>query len=241
MDDYDPQKDSHDSYYAAIEAKRLRGDASPIKREVVIGDCRLLLGDCAAILPIIMSIIGKVDAVVTDPPYGMNKGDWDKSIPDWLPLVGVTPTVCFSGVVGMHDYQRPDWTGAWVRLASTQRNGRLRGFNNWEPLLFFNIARLDNDVIVEPNLHEDTGHPTTKPVRLMERVIEKMPAGLVIDPFMGSGTTGVACVKLGRRFIGIELHEPYFDIAVERIRKAYAQPDFFVERAPEPVQEGLAL
>jgi DNA modification methylase len=58
---------------------------------------------------------------------------------------------------------------------------------------------------------------------------------------MGSGTTGVACVKLGRKFIGIEIDEGYFDIACDRIRKAYAQPDFFVEqaKAPEPVQEPL--
>ena len=57
---------------------------------------------------------------------------------------------------------------------------------------------------------------------------------------MGSGTTGVACVKLGRKFIGIELNEQYFDIACERIRKAYAQPDFFVQSpTPKPVQETL--
>jgi DNA modification methylase len=56
---------------------------------------------------------------------------------------------------------------------------------------------------------------------------------------MGSGTTGVACVKRGLKFIGIEKHEPYFDIACERIRKAYAQPDMFVERPAPPKQEVL--
>ena len=207
-----------------------------IKREMVIGECRLILGDCLEVLP----LVEKVDAVVTDPPYGMGKGDWDNEIPDWLPLVGGTPVVCFSGVVGMRDYGNPDWTGAWVRPASTQRNGRLRGFNNWEPLLFFNIDRLDNDVIIEPNIHEDTGHPTTKPTRLMMRLIEKMPAGTILDPFMGSGTTGVACVKLGREFIGIEIDEGYFDIACKRIEKAYAQPDMFIQAPPiVPAQENL--
>ena len=50
----------------------------------------------------------------------------------------------------------------------------------------------------------------------------------ILDPFMGSGTTGVACVKLGRKFIGIEIDEKYFDIACKRIEQAYAQPDLFV-------------
>ena len=64
----------------------------------------------------------------------------------------------------------------------------------------------------------------------------------ILDPFMGSGTTGVACVKLGRRFIGIELDPDYFDIACERIRKAYDQPDMFVEQPkPQPVQEGMDI
>lgn len=81
-------------------------------------------------------------------------------------------------------------------------------------------------------------HPTEKPVSLMVDLCRKVP-GTVLDPFMGSGTTGVACVKLGRKFIGIEIDEGYFDIAVERIRKAYAQPDFFVERPAQPVQQPL--
>ena len=65
------------------------------------------------------------------------------------------------------------------------------------------------------------------------------PHALCLDPFMGSGTTGVACAKLGRKFIGIEIDEGYFQIACDRIRKAYAQPDMFVPRAPEPTQEAM--
>jgi len=59
-----------------------------------------------------------------------------------------------------------------------------------------------------------------------------LPGETVLDPFMGSGTTGVACAKMGRSFIGIEMHEPYFDLACKRIREAYAQPDMF---QPKPV------
>ena len=64
---------------------------------------------------------------------------------------------------------------------------------------------------------------------------------LVIDPFMGSGTTGVACAKLGRKFIGIELEPKYFDIACERIQKAYDQPDMFVELPKKLIQDKMVL
>lgn len=75
-------------------------------------------------------------------------------------------------------------------------------------------------------------------------VMVRWTEGVVLDPFMGSGTTGVACSLLRRKFIGIELHEPYFDIACRRIEEAYKQPRLFDEPAPKPVQtsllEGLA-
>ena len=204
-------------------------------REEIIGDCRLILGDCRDILP----TIGKVDAVVTDPPYGMNKFEGDHEIPDWLPLVAGLPIAAFCGVVGLRDYPPADWTGAWVRPASTQRMGKLRGFNNWEPILFYNLTSLDNDVIVCPNIHEDTGHPTTKPTKLMLRLLDKMPSGTILDPFMGSGTTGVACALTDRSFIGIEREPPYFDIACRRIEEAYKQPRLFSEPIAKPIQEAL--
>jgi DNA modification methylase len=180
----------------------------------------LRLGDCLEILP---TLAGLYDVVVTDPPYGMNKGEWDSEIPRWLHLVSGKPTAAFCGVVGKRDYPTPDWVGAWVRAGSTQRIGKLRGFNNWEPILFFWLPKLDNDVISTPNYHENTGHPTTKPIKLMEKLVSKMPPGTIIDPFMGSGTTGVACVKLGRNFIGIEKEPKYFEIAQRRIAEAQAQ------------------
>jgi DNA modification methylase len=181
------------------------------------GNVVLYCVDCLNILPTLE--VGGFDSVVTDPPYGMGKGDWDNEIPNWLPLVAGIPVATFCGVVGMRDYPAADWTGAWVRLASTQRNGRLRGFNNWEPILFYGIDALANDVIACPNIHDDTGHPTTKPTPLMERLIERMPGQQILDPFMGSGTTGVACVRTGRKFIGIELEPRYFAIARKRIEE----------------------
>src|SRR5690606_7476737 len=82
-------------------------------------------------------------------------------------------------------------------------------------------------------------HDTQKPVAVMEWCLDFVPdARTILDPFMGSGTTGVACVKLGSKFIGIEIDEGYFEIAVDRIRKAYAQPDFFVAQPkPEPAKQ----
>lgn len=81
-------------------------------------------------------------------------------------------------------------------------------------------------------------HETQKPVKLMCELVDLFTdaGSTILDPFMGSGTTGVACVKLGRRFIGIEIEPRYFDIACRRIEQAMAQPDLFVE-TPKPAEQ----
>lgn len=186
-------------------------------------------GDCLEYLRTLPA--GSVDAVVTDPPYGMKKADWDMAIVPvntWLPIVReLGPVAVFTGIQGTYDYPRPDWLMAWVRLGSTQRNGRLRGFNNWEPILLYGVQRLANDVINLPNFpdKEAAGHPTPKPLKLMTALIERLtqPGATVLDPFMGSGTTGVACVKTGRNFIGCEIDEGYFKSAEKRIAEAQQQ------------------
>ncbi|CAN7604528.1 DNA-methyltransferase [Bosea sp. LjRoot237] len=78
----------------------------------------------------------------------------------------------------------------------------------------------------------DHRHPTEKPVSLMRELLQDFtnPGETILDPFMGSGTTGVTCAKMGRKFIGVELDPKYFDVACERIRKAYEQGDMFAER-----------
>ncbi|HCH73080.1 MAG TPA: hypothetical protein DFK19_16175 [Ochrobactrum sp.] len=111
-------------------------------------------------------------------------------------------------------------------LAYTSENGALRIFTQ-------------NRVAL---LVEGAQHPTQKPIEVMVWSVQQLnKADVILDPFMGSGTTGVACVKLGRSFIGIEIEPDYFEIACERIRKAYAQPDMFVQAnsAPEAFQEPL--
>lgn len=93
------------------------------------------------------------------------------------------------------------------------------------------------------NQPDRTGlHPTEKPLPLMMEILKDFTNSgeIILDPFMGSGTTGVACAKMGRKFIGIEMEEKYFDIACKRIEEAYQQPDLFVEQPKEKVtQESL--
>jgi DNA modification methylase len=101
------------------------------------------------------------------------------------------------------------------------------------------IATGDGDIIAERGvLQEDRSHPAEKPVPLLERLISKHPNCLtVLDPFMGSGTTGVACARLGRRFVGIEIEPRYFDIACRRIEEAQRQRDLLVDYGDAPVPE----
>lgn len=231
------------------------GDASPIKREVVIGDCRLLLGDARLIVP----TLGEIDAIVSDPPFGMEfrsnyraekhlniANDDTTELLAWacgLPVKHAKYVFCRWD--NLRDIPKPKSLVTWVK-------------NNWSmgdleheharqtevaafypgPDHYFPAVR-PQDVIRAPRTGNEH-HPTEKPVQLMQAFVE-WTAGTVLDMFMGSGSTLVACARAGRPAIGIELHEPYFDIACARIRKAYAQPDFFVQRAPEPKQEGLAL
>lgn len=256
MSDYDPQKDSHDSYYAAIEAKRLRGDANPIKRTEVIGDCILYLGDCAAILP----TLGRVDACVTDPPYGIGESakknntrstlasprdygtdDWDQqpAAPEvirwmldnsrWQIIFGgnyfdLPPTSCWL----VWDKQNGDNDFADCELAWTNLPKAVRRIHwMWNGML--------------RKGKEERFHLTQKPLGVMEWTLGHLPATVstVLDPYAGSGTTGVACVKRRLHFVGIEREPHHFETMCERIRKAYAQPDMFVQRAPEPKQEAL--
>ena len=86
-------------------------------------------------------------------------------------------------------------------------------------------------------------HPTQKPLGLIKRLVGAMVPqhGTALDPFMGSGTTGVACAQLDRKFIGIEIEPKYFDIACERIQTAYDQPDLFIAPPAKPKQGGMDI
>lgn len=229
-----------------------------IRREEIIGDCRLLLGDCLEILP----TLGKVDAVVTDPPYGIGYshgvggGKLARSTQfDHHPIHGddkpfdPSPWLAFPVAVlfGANHFAdklppSPNWL-VWDKRDGVCSNDQADCELAWTNLR--GPARLTrhlwNGMLKASEKGEIRVHPTQKPVAVMEWALRQTSSlgATILDPFMGSGTTGVACVKLGRKFIGIEIDEGYFDIACERIRKAYAQPDMFIERPPEPKQEAL--
>ncbi|TRD03816.1 site-specific DNA-methyltransferase [Mesorhizobium sp. WSM4303] len=222
-----------------------------IRREEIIGDCRLLLGDMCEVLP----ALGKFDLCLTDPPYGIGedggrfrgrkgqnirvlpKGNWDQTTP---------PASAFDAILAS-SAEQIIWGGNYF----SDKLPPSKGWLYWQKLMGGDFA--DGELAWTSRdraLREFTKcpkgqgaeHPTQKPLELMLWCLTHAPsAKTVVDPFMGSGTTGVACAKRGLAFTGIERHEPYFDIACERIRKAYAQPDMFIERAPEPKQEALSL
>jgi site-specific DNA-methyltransferase (adenine-specific)/modification methylase len=137
---------------------------------------------------------------------------------------GLGPTTCWliwDKQNGENDFA--DCEMAWTNLSKAVR----RIYWRWNGMI-----RKGDDV---------REHPTQKPIGVMEWCIQHLPAdaNTILDPFMGSGTTGVACVNLGRKFTGIELDPQYFDVACRRIEEAYKQPRLFEEPAPKPVQEQI--
>ena len=226
-----------------------------MSRIETIGDCTLHLGDCRDILP----TLGPVDAVVTDPPYGMAfrsnhravrhdtiANDGDDSLLVWA--CGIEPlhsAYIFCRWDNVAFVPKPKSLVTWVKNNWSMGDLDREHARQTEVALFYPGPRhrfpsgRPSDVIQAPRTGNEH-HPTEKPVQLMEAVVG-WTEGVVLDPFMGSGTTGVACVKRGRQFVGIELHEPYFDIACRRIEEAYRQPRLFAEPEPKPVQEAFDL
>lgn len=211
---------------------------------VKIGDATLYHGDCLEILP----TLEMVDAVVTDPPFnvGMDYGAHNDSMQDddyyaWIETIyrSFQADQIWSVVPNKHlrffmnlipDGQLviiPMMAGYAVRGGWTQKyscllaSGKVKK-NPWN--MWMNIRHRGEGHF----FREDTyGHPGYTPMPILSRSIETSGAKLVLDPFMGSGTTGVACANLGRKFIGIEIERKYFDIACERIGAAYAQGRLF--------------
>lgn len=220
-----------------------------MSRIETIGDATLYHGDCREILP----TLGKVDAVVTDPPYGIahlwkggsGKGwgkarseaiirnDWDDVAPD-KNLFNVLREMSDHQIIWGGNYFDLPPSRCWLVWNKPERNFSLAEAE----LAWTNLDKVVR-VIDCPRSEQGREHPTQKPVKVMAWSVSKV-SGLILDPFMGSGTTGVACVNLNRKFIGIELEQSYFDIACRRIEQAYKQPRLFDEPKPEqPKQEAM--
>lgn len=209
---------------------------------VIIGNATLYLGDCRDILP----TLGKVDAVVTDPPYGIGESggkartrgssqpnherlEWDNETPpqevfDWI-LSNADDQAIF-GANYFTDRNLPPRMG-WLYWDKCMGGD----FSDGE--LIFTSRMKALKAIKIPQNSVDRVHPTQKPVSVMKAVLAFFPeAETILDPFMGSGTTGVAAVQMGRKFIGIEREPKYFDIAAKRIEDAQRQGDMFIQALP---------
>ena len=225
-------------------------------------DVTLYLGDCRDILP----TLGKVDAVVTDPPYGIDYGKaggfkashgwgnwrenvaWDRERPSKDVFDAILLTSADQIIWGGNyftDYLPPSMQ--WLIWDKAQRGFSLADFemawsSQHKAARIFQYGR-GNEKGFAPKSKEKqeflSAHPTQKPVEVMAWCLGFLPdARTILDPFMGSGTTGVACVQLGRKFIGIELEPRYFDIAVKRISDELKRPRLDLgEPVAKPVQE----
>jgi len=219
---------------------------------VVIGDATLYLADCMEVLP----TLPKVDCILTDPPYGLGdkwQGGGGSKLSSWrfdpseamawdadtaagvVALANAAPSVA---IWGGNYYPMPpsrcwllwdkkqndQWTTGQAEMAWTNLDRTVRVFR-------FAQCEQANE---GPKLH-----PTQKPLALMAWCLQWLPGATVLDPFMGSGTTGVAAIQLGRKFIGIEREPRYFDIACERISRAVAQGRLFEPEPPKAEQTEL--
>ena len=203
---------------------------------------QVIQGDC---LEIMKQMPDKcVDLVVTDPPYGLNYryDTYNDSPENLITLVNeFMPEVVrigkrvavFTGVQNINLYPKPNWIMSWT-WNTTGSFGKM-GFNQWQPILFYgedikgfgsinNI--LKSDVIAfsgmgSADYSKEDGHPCGKPLNVMKKLIQRLSIekDLIIDPFLGSGTTAVAAKQLGRKYIGIEISEKYCEIARGRLRQ----------------------
>jgi DNA modification methylase len=235
-----------------------------IIREERIGNQRLILGDCLQVMP----ELGRFDAVVTDPPYGIGQanganaggtdasgrykrkprqygGSWDDERPAKQAVDSIVAAADLHIVWGGNFFS--DWLplgGRWLiwdKLNSmpTFSDGELA----WTSVKGASVKKFTQCASGLAANRDGRVHPTQKPVALMEWCLAFMPdAKTIFDPFMGSGTTLVACQRLGRFGTGIEIDPDYFAIACQRVDEAARQPDLLIpETQAKPQQMGMDL
>ena len=229
-------------------------------RKETIGSCELYLGDCREVLP----GLDGVEAIVSDPPFGISYKSGYATEALWIGGFRIAGDDC----LGARDFV-VEWAGGRPCLLfgswKQERPAATRQVLIWDKGGALGMGALD--IPWKPDHEEiyvlgkgfigtrDSGsvlkfspvqsmakngrvHPNEKPVALMEELCRKVP-GTILDPFMGSGTTLVACANLGRHGIGIEIDPKYFDITCRRVEAAYRQPRLFAEPVPKPEQDTL--
>lgn len=217
------------------------------RTEILADGVTLHMGDCRDVLP----TLPRADVVITDPPYGIaatwkgGKGhgwgnaraqgglrnQWDAAAPDEALLEVIVAKADEVVIWGGNYFALPPSRG-WLVWNKPER-----GFSLAEAELAW--SNIDTVIRVFDGARSDPGreHPTQKPLALMKWCVSRLKGPHILDPFMGSGTTGVAAVQAGRRFTGIEIEPTYFDIACRRVSEALKQPDMFVEK---PARAGPA-
>lgn len=239
-----------------------------IRREEIIGDCRLILADAMNVLP----SLPKAHLCVSDVPYALTTGGVSKT------------SKTMSGIFASHNYANdgqlimatvpfPEMMQAihgaliedadcyvmandknvhpltqaalnagfqfhnllvWDKVTPTANRWYMKNLE-FTLYLWKGRARTINDPsskqLLRGGIDKLSGHPTEKPVYLMAEYVRNSSrkGETVLDPFMGSGSTAVAAMQLGRKFVGIEIHEPFFEMAVSRVRAAFERPDMFAE------------
>lgn len=231
------------------------------KRKEVIGNQTLYLGDCLEVMP----LLGRVDAVVTDPPYGIGEGNakgqtrgklaaprqyagadgWDAEPASAEHMAAMRATADHQIIFGGNYFEGLGPTSCW--LIWDKQNGE-NDFADCE-LAWTNLPKAVRRIYWRWNGMIRRGddvreHPTQKPVGVMEWCIGHLPetAQTILDPFAGSGTTLVACQRMGRHGIGIERDPDYFEIMCRRVDEAARQPDLLIpETRIPPQQEAMDL
>lgn len=214
-----------------------------MRRVERIGNATLHLSDCRDVLAYAFE---NADAVITDPPYPNNSGHFIDGIDAAKKVIECGISVSH-WLVFWTEIEKPPSQLPLVAVHCWHRTNTNRP-DNYEAIYEFHrdavkrASRVMPHCVISPGLTgiEASGHPTEKNVSLMMELV-KRTKGTILDPFMGSGTTGVACVKLGRRFIGIEIDPKYFDIACRRIEEATRQGDFLNDPPRMRPAQGMLL
>jgi DNA modification methylase len=260
---------THISIGGVTDLDAILAAGGPWKRAVRIGGQLLIEGDCREV----MAVLPKVDAVVTDAPFGISDApiqgqgrtgkragstatwfppsDWDKCLdPAFGAVCEMAPLVAWFG-----QWRKREEVAAFMKWPLRAEIIWAKDCHVGPPCP---VAARDERIWVfaeggvKPATFETSvwdhpiiptwaykNHKNEKPVSLMARLIAWIGSAVILDPFMGSGTTLVACQRLGRQGIGIELDPGYFDTACKRVQQVVDQPPLFTPEPPKPTQEVL--